>query len=60
MGVWVGNFKGYPMWNVSGMSGAAPIWRELMLVLHSHPENVLNQYLPPEKPLTQRTLSRIR
>ena len=35
VGVWVGNFNGQPMWNVSGMSGAAPIWRALMLELHS-------------------------
>jgi penicillin-binding protein 1C len=34
VGVWVGNFSGAPMWNVSGMSGAAPIWLELMNWLH--------------------------
>jgi len=32
--VWVGNFQGEPMWNVSGVDGAAPIWRNLMLALH--------------------------
>jgi penicillin-binding protein 1C len=30
VGVWVGNFSGAPMWNVSGVSGAAPAWLEVM------------------------------
>lgn len=34
VGVWVGNFDGQPMWDVSGVSGAAPVWRDLMDVLH--------------------------
>jgi len=34
VGVWVGNFSGAPMWNVSGISGAAPVWLELMNYLH--------------------------
>jgi penicillin-binding protein 1C len=34
VGVWVGNFSGEPMWNVSGISGAAPIWVEIMNWLH--------------------------
>jgi penicillin-binding protein 1C len=34
VGVWVGNFTGEPMWNVSGMSGAAPVWLEVMNRLH--------------------------
>ena len=33
VGVWIGNFSGSPMWNVSGVSGAAPIWHELMRYL---------------------------
>jgi len=32
--VWVGNFSGEPMWNVSGISGAAPVWLEVMNYLH--------------------------
>jgi penicillin-binding protein 1C len=28
--VWVGNSGGAPMWQVSGVSGAAPVWRGLM------------------------------
>jgi penicillin-binding protein 1C len=34
VGVWVGNFSGQPMWNVSGVSGAAPVWAEIMDELH--------------------------
>jgi penicillin-binding protein 1C len=34
VGVWVGNFSGEPMHDVSGASGAAPVWRELMDFLH--------------------------
>jgi penicillin-binding protein 1C len=34
VGVWVGNFSGEPMWNVSGITGAAPIWVEMMNFLH--------------------------
>ncbi len=36
VGVWVGNFNGEPMHDVSGISGAAPVWRELMDYLHAH------------------------
>jgi penicillin-binding protein 1C len=34
VGVWMGNFNGEPMRDVSGVSGAAPIWRDLMDYLH--------------------------
>jgi penicillin-binding protein 1C len=34
VGVWVGNFSGEPMWDVSGVSGAAPVWQEIMNRLH--------------------------
>jgi penicillin-binding protein 1C len=34
VGVWVGNFSGEPMHGVSGISGAAPVWREVMDFLH--------------------------
>jgi penicillin-binding protein 1C len=30
VGVWAGNFSGEPMWNVSGITGAAPVWVEIM------------------------------
>jgi penicillin-binding protein 1C len=32
--VWVGNFSGEPMRQVSGVTGAAPAWLELMSLLH--------------------------
>jgi len=34
VGVWVGNFSGEPMWDVSGVTGAAPVWLEIMDHLH--------------------------
>lgn len=34
VGVWVGNASGAPMWEVSGTSGAAPVWAQLMGFLH--------------------------
>ena len=34
VGVWVGNASGAPMWDVSGTSGAAPIWAAVMGYLH--------------------------
>ena len=34
VGVWMGNFSGEPMWNVSGITGAAPVWMEMMDFLH--------------------------
>lgn len=30
VGVWVGNASGQPMWDVSGVTGAAPVWRTVM------------------------------
>lgn len=36
VGVWVGNFDGTPMRKVSGITGAAPIYRDVMLALHRH------------------------
>jgi penicillin-binding protein 1C len=35
VGVWVGNFSGAPMKDVSGVTGAAPIWRDLVHRLHA-------------------------
>lgn len=34
VGVWVGNASGAPMWDVSGVTGAAPVWQEVMQYLH--------------------------
>jgi penicillin-binding protein 1C len=33
---WVGNFDGDPMRQVSGVTGAAPLWHRIMLHLHEH------------------------
>jgi penicillin-binding protein 1C len=34
VGVWVGNLSGEPMRDVSGVTGAAPVWGEIMAWLH--------------------------
>ena len=36
VGVWVGNSDGSPMRNVSGVTGAAPIWHSVMRALHDN------------------------
>ena len=46
VGVWVGNFSGEPMWNVSGITGAAPLWLEIMNRLHPEPDRAPAS--PPE------------
>lgn len=46
VGVWVGNFDGQPMWDVSGVSGAAPVWRDVMDFLHR--ENPPRQAAAPD------------
>jgi penicillin-binding protein 1C len=33
VGVWVGNFRGEPMHNVSGISGCGPLFRDIMLLV---------------------------
>ncbi|MBJ6723451.1 penicillin-binding protein 1C [Geomesophilobacter sediminis] len=45
VGVWVGNLSGDPMWNVSGVSGAAPVWLEVMNYLHGNVRSA-----PPPRP----------
>jgi penicillin-binding protein 1C len=60
VGVWIGNFNGEPMWNVSGMSGAAPIWRSLMLSLHKNVAPQELRYQEPAKALKLRALRRIK
>lgn len=35
VGVWIGNARGAAMWDVSGTSGAAPVWAALMRHLHA-------------------------
>lgn len=51
LGVWVGNFDGAPMWNVSGISGAAPIWRQVMDQMHRQETSRPPQWpIVPESP----------
>jgi penicillin-binding protein 1C len=45
VGVWVGNFSGEPMRDVSGVTGAAPVWLEVMAWLHRAEPSV-----PPSPP----------
>jgi len=45
VGVWVGNFSGEPMRDVSGITGAAPVWAEVMAWLHRNVPSV-----PPKLP----------
>jgi penicillin-binding protein 1C len=40
VGVWVGNFGGRPMWHISGITGAAPVWIEIMNHLHKNVASV--------------------
>ena len=46
VGVWVGNFSGEAMWDVSGISGAAPVWIEIMNRLHSGESKYIKQNSP--------------
>ncbi|MBB5193145.1 penicillin-binding protein 1C [Silvimonas terrae] len=38
---WVGNASGAPMWDVSGMHGAAPVWLAVMNQLHTGTPSLL-------------------
>ncbi len=53
VGVWVGNSRGEPMRNVSGLTGAAPIWNSVMTALYANPdflqEMQVDGVLPPER-----------
>jgi penicillin-binding protein 1C len=40
VGVWVGNFEGDSMHDVSGITGAAPVWNQVMLALHANTQSV--------------------
>jgi penicillin-binding protein 1C len=62
VGVWVGNFNGEPMRNVSGMTGAAPIWRSLMMSLHPNPPHSKQalKFEPSANDLPKRSFSRIK
>jgi penicillin-binding protein 1C len=53
VGVWVGNANGDPMWDVSGVTGAAPVWRAVMDELHRRDAastTAAAQWRPPAVP----------
>ncbi|MTJ50428.1 penicillin-binding protein 1C [Dolichospermum sp. UHCC 0259] len=43
---WVGNFNGEPMRQISGVTGAAPLWNRIILHLHEHQTPA--DFPPPE------------
>ena len=55
VGVWVGNFNGEPMHNVSGISGCGPLFRDIMVLLHQgaksksfeEPRNIIHLAICP-------------
>ena len=59
VGVWVGNFSGSPMRDVSGITGAAPVWRDIVHFLHGDvpsmapkpPQGVTSRLVRFEPPL---------
>lgn len=56
VGVWVGNFSGAPMWDVSGITGAAPVWRDVVEYLHQSIPSVAPQ--PPKGVIHQQVVYR--
>jgi penicillin-binding protein 1C len=57
VGVWVGNFDGSPMHNISGVEGAGPIYRDIMMMLNKknekfvQPNGVVRVEICPESGL---------
>lgn len=51
VGVWVGNSSGSSMWNVMGITGAAPAWRSVVELLHAESPSLA---APPHPALVQR------
>lgn len=49
--VWIGNFEGDPMHDVSGVTGAAPVWAELMAELHR--DSVIDAARPPPRVVSE-------
>ena len=47
VGVWVGNTRGEPMHNTSGLSGAAPIWNGIMRRIYEEPD-LLGLFADPQ------------
>ncbi|MFD1711249.1 penicillin-binding protein 1C [Ottowia sp. GY511] len=54
VGVWVGNASGAAMWDVSGTSGAAPVWAALMRALHGPGAAPSRAPTPPAGVVAQR------
>jgi len=50
---WIGNFSGDPMRQVSGVTGAAPLWNRIMLHLHEQQEP---GSFPPPAGMVQRPI----
>ncbi|MBN2409555.1 MAG: penicillin-binding protein 1C [Candidatus Aminicenantes bacterium] len=46
VGVWMGNFDGRPMHNVSGITGSGPLFRDIMLFLHR--DNPSGEFVRPD------------
>lgn len=63
VGVWVGNFNGEPMHNVSGISGCGPLFRDIMLFLEEEdpsgefpvPDSLVKKQICPESGLLAST-----
>ncbi|MFY9259355.1 MAG: penicillin-binding protein 1C [Gallionella sp.] len=50
VGVWMGNAGGEPMHDVSGVSGAAPVWVAMMDYLHHRQDGLSVRSDPPSMP----------
>lgn len=46
VGVWMGNFDGRPMHNVSGITGSGPLFRDILLFLHKN--NPAGEFVRPD------------
>lgn len=61
VGVWVGNASGSAMWDVSGTSGAAPVWQDIMNFLYTRDQqNGHSQDWIPKNPPADVIASNIR
>jgi penicillin-binding protein 1C len=56
VGVWVGNFDGEQMRQVSGVSGAGPIFSDIMMFLHTPPYGQPPEEFEPPPGLVRRTV----
>jgi penicillin-binding protein 1C len=56
VGVWVGNFDGKQMVHVSGVSGAGPVFSDIMMFLHSPPYGTPPGDFPVPGHLVSRTI----